>query len=390
MAEIASLTAISFNDLENAVKKWLLIEDQGVIKLLCAAVVANKLPASPFWLFLVAPAGGGETDLIKALRYVEGIYPLSSLTPQTFLSGLRGKDTSLLPQINNNILTFKDFTTILQSHPQAQSEIFSQLREIYDGYYKKDFGTGGRKEWEGKLGFIAGVTSIIDRQHNVHKSLGERFLQYRIEQPDRKEVLKRVKDNSLKKREMDEEIATAFGVYFRDFEIPEKIPEVPEDIDNKLKEIANFVSIARSSVIRNYYKGDIEFVPDFEMSTRIYNQIHVLAIALTIINKEPKLSEIDFKILFKLGFDSIHYLRRKVLETVRKYKGWIKTDTLATGISYTTKVAREYLEDLSVLGIVEVRKPHKNLFIWRLKPEYREAWRKCEWAASSSDETLED
>jgi hypothetical protein len=39
--------------------------------------------------------------------------------------------------------------------------------------------------WRGKLGLIAGVTTVVDRHHGVIDSLGSRFAFYRIGIPSR-------------------------------------------------------------------------------------------------------------------------------------------------------------------------------------------------------------
>ena len=378
-----TIEGIDFKTLEKKVKKWLLVKDSGIIKLICATVIANQLPTDPVWLFLVASSGGSKTELLQALNKIPVIYPLSSLTPQTFISGMKGKDVSLLPKINNKILVFKDFTTILESHPQAQSEILAQLREIYDGSYKREFGTGKSIEWKGKLGFLAGTTPIIDKCHTVHKSLGERFLQYRIIQPNRKIVLERMKANALLRKKMKEELANAFAGFIKTIEIPKNIKEIPrpdKEIDKRIGEIADFISRARSSVIRDNWSRDkdIVFVPAIEMSTRIYLQLYTVAMGLLIVNGGEFKKE-DFKIIYKLGFDSLHYLRRKILIRLRKYKGWVKSSTIATGLNYTTKTIRKYLEDLNVLEIVKRHKPRENLDLWRIKPRYLKMWEDCMW-----------
>ena len=42
------------------------------------------------------------------------------------------KDASLLPQINGQIMLFKDWTTVLSMQRDARAEIFSQFREIWE------------------------------------------------------------------------------------------------------------------------------------------------------------------------------------------------------------------------------------------------------------------
>jgi len=39
------------------------------------------------------------------------------------------------------MLLFKDFTTVLEKQKDERREIIAQLREIYDGFYSKKFGT---------------------------------------------------------------------------------------------------------------------------------------------------------------------------------------------------------------------------------------------------------
>lgn len=58
---------IAFNILEDTVNKWLLLNDKGIIKVLAATVIANKLNADPVWLFIVTASGGTKTELIRGL-----------------------------------------------------------------------------------------------------------------------------------------------------------------------------------------------------------------------------------------------------------------------------------------------------------------------------------
>ncbi len=128
-------SAISYADLEQVVSRWLLIKDRGLLRVLLASVVANKLQGDPVWLFIVAAPGGTKTELIRGLNKIEGVYPISDLTPQTFLSGERGKTGSLLLRLPyGTLLTYKDFTTVISMHRDKQQAIISQLREIFDGY----------------------------------------------------------------------------------------------------------------------------------------------------------------------------------------------------------------------------------------------------------------
>src|SRR3990167_3258884 len=150
---------ISFAELEHKMKEWFLIKDHGIIKVLVGTIIANRLPGDPVWVFLVAPSGGLKSELIQGLNLVPEVYPLSKFTPQTLISG-HGKDQSLLLRLTRDgktVLAMKDFTTILQMDYKARNDILAQLREVYDGSFKKAFGMKGdgnsEIEWNGKLGF---------------------------------------------------------------------------------------------------------------------------------------------------------------------------------------------------------------------------------------------
>src|SRR4051812_15597453 len=104
----------------------------------------------------------------------------------------KSEPASLLLQIGDfGILAFKDLTTVLTMHREARAQIMGQLREVADGKTEKSFGNGLRIEWEGKLGFLAGVTPIIDEQHSFLAVMGERFVLYRMPEVPRRELARR-------------------------------------------------------------------------------------------------------------------------------------------------------------------------------------------------------
>jgi hypothetical protein len=99
---------VSLRDVHEAFAHWLELPtaDQGPphesVDVALATVVANRMDGDPLWVFLVAPPSGGKTEVIRSLEDVPDVYPLSSLTAQTFASGFerKGTETSLLPKID--------------------------------------------------------------------------------------------------------------------------------------------------------------------------------------------------------------------------------------------------------------------------------------------------
>ena len=172
------------------------------------------------------------------------------------------KDPSLLPKLKHGtVLTLKDFTTVLSMHRDRRHEILSQLREIYDGSYSKSWGTGKTLNWKGKIGLIASVTTIIDTHYSIYQTLGERFVQYRIGQPDPEQVAEIAMLYQGEEQEMREELSTAVKEFVDGLSL-EVVPELDGETLKKLARLASFAVQARSGVIRDSYGGkEITYVP---------------------------------------------------------------------------------------------------------------------------------
>jgi hypothetical protein len=115
-----------------------------LVDIALAVVVANRMTADPLWLFLVAPPSSGKTEIINSLRDVPDVYPLSSLTPQTFASGFerKGVETSLLPRIDGKVITMKDFGTVLQMYREKRGESWRSSARSTTARFRKSGATG--------------------------------------------------------------------------------------------------------------------------------------------------------------------------------------------------------------------------------------------------------
>jgi hypothetical protein len=371
-----------FKKLEQLVKDIYLIADPGVIKFLCCCIISHRLPADPTWSFLVSPPSGGKTELLNCLTKVKGIYPLSSLTPHTFLSGQKraGKETSLLTRLQNAILTFKDFTTVLSMQPDARNELYGQFREIYDGKMSKEFGTGETKTWKGKISFLAGVTTEIHLARELYSSMGERFALYQIIQPDRMAGMEVAMKNAreMNMPEIREKLQDDFK-YFLDevIKMPEKNPQLPKEIEDYLKKLSDLSTRAGTRVVRDPRSNtkEISFVHDATMPFRFATQLITYGMSLMVLNDGPMLPE-DEHILFKIALDSIDKSRRMVLQELTKYTD-VTTSGLATALHRPTTTIRRICEDLDALEMLD-RTKQSNKDVWALKDEFKETMSRFE------------
>lgn len=349
-----AIPVISYAQLQETVNKWLLIIDPGFIKLLLAVIISNRLPSDAVWVFLIAPSGGGKTEAMSALLKCPDYYPLSQLTPNTFLSGYKNKEkeASLLKRLGTGkTIGFKDFTSLLDGNKDDLKELLGQFRDLYDGYVTKVTGTGDEISWKGKMGFIAGCTPIIEQRMSTVGAMGERFLSYKLTHPSRSQLRARMRVNIGHEAEMREELQNAFAGYFKGVVVPDVLPVIPENVDKTIESMTDFIALSRAVVMRaRDAKQEIEYIVEPEMSSRTYKQLYTLAMSLIIMNGGEWKEEDDY-ILKRLAISSIHSIRYSIIKTIMSYSTQAKTSTIAQELGYPTSTTRRYLEDLAAISM---------------------------------------
>jgi hypothetical protein len=142
--------ADAWGNLEVALYEHFYQPDVEAARAFYAALAAHGLRGQPVWPMIVAPPGCGKTELINPLHGLPNVHLIDSITPSTLISGRapepgkpRGKD-GLLERIGADGLMFiPDFSTVLQGNRDKREEVFAQLRRVYDGHLRKEFGIEG-------------------------------------------------------------------------------------------------------------------------------------------------------------------------------------------------------------------------------------------------------
>jgi len=380
----------SIEMLEKEIGKVLLMEDKGVIKMLVATVIANRMSLDPVWLMLVTSSSGGKTELINSIvSDLKFCHEISDITVNTFMSGQKktGQETSLLLKMNNGIMIFSDFTSILSKNREARGEILKQLRQIYDGKYIKRTGTGHDPTWNGKVGAIGGCTEIIYRHLEEFSAMGDRFIFYNIDQPDDEAMAKAALRNAPYMQDLRVHLRKCSEFYINNVieKMDDTITDLNEEQKKRLFKICSFATRARSGVLTDFKTGKIDFIPSYEKPTRMISQINTLASAFIAMRKvtpgnaksktveENKLTDFEIDLLAQTAFDSIPRTRRDAILPLAQYSKGVHTVGLATTLSLPSESARKYLEQLNALGICNRHKesgPHGDL--WTINEDYRE------------------
>lgn len=362
-AHYKSTDDMTLEDLKGIYDEFLYIDDPDMLDVVFAVRLAIHLPGDPLWLFVIAPPGGSKTEILRALKG-DDVYTVSTITSHTLVSGMSGGDKlDLLPKLDGKLLVLKDFTSILTDE-HDRTAIFSQLRETYDGYYEKAFGSiEGKKSYKAEFGCLAAVTPVIDAYQTVNTLLGERFLKLRIK-TDPKKVIKKAQEMAGREKAARERLAAATSAFIKNMRgVTKPNEEIPDEIIERINFLADFVARMRSVVARDRMKNML-YVPESEVGTRLVKQMKKLAVALSMVRAHVCVDADDYETIKRVGIDSIPNDRWRLwkalvelqpiaFETEDGEPPFPNTKAIATQVKMPTTTTKEKLEDMWALGLVE-------------------------------------
>lgn len=379
---VAAVSPAGLAAINALLERWYFKPDFQAVRIVLGAIQAHYLNVGdPAWLFVVAPPGAGKTTMsLMGASGLSQVIPLSDFSENTFLSGFYGHpQPGLLEKLGytvqdgkntyttqgNAIFLAKDFTSVLSMRREKRAVILGQLREIHDGQFKRDFGTGETKIWHGRVSIIAAVTPILDRHYSVFTVLGERFLQVRWHRPDSEEAGVRAIEQQGFEKEIQQGAQEVIGQIFRD--AARAVPTLPDTMKHRLASLAEIVAIGRTHVFRRGYGNrEIEYVPEPEANTRLSKGLAALAKGIAALHRRPEVAEQDLQDAFRVGLDCLPDYRRRLFLAVAQ---GLNLDSV--GIPRTMRT-RE-LEELSELGIVEFDSGQAD-GTWRLVVGIEHLW----------------
>lgn len=377
-----------FKEVEDYFNKWLFLENTEAIQVAAAVALSTQMPGDPIWMFLTAPPGGCKTEIINAFSLCPQAYVTSSLTPRALVSGANdkdGTDPSMLPKMDNKTLCIKDFTVILGKKEADKEEIFSILRDAYDGSTSKDFGNGLKRSYKVHFSILAGVTPVIYNSSTIQSGLGERFLKYymgdSIDHHYEMEIMMRAMENVSHEFEMRKELQTVVYEYMqymtRIIQAPGfKYPEIPRSMYSKLANSVKFASTMRGTVTRDFRNNDIVTSKPFrEHGTRLIKNLAKLLIHLALVRGKSVVTEEEYRIVRKIILDTVD---QRAEEIVRKLyvacpteDDSIPTREVGRITKYNSQTIVRIMNDYNLLGIVS-KTGKNNKFEWTIAKRMRE------------------
>jgi hypothetical protein len=375
------------------IAKHLTLGDTGVVKLLCAATIANKVPGiDPVWIFVIGSSSGGKSSLLQALSYASTMVRVDDLTSKTFISGAKAGavETSLLFRLPKPVATLviSDLTVLLGKDEREAREIFSQLRMIYDGEFTKMFGTGAVVPAKVHVGLVAGVTSVIEDSQGDEAAVGQRAVMYHMAQPkdgDIRDIGARMLMGEADAAGAREEMGAAFRDFIdlNDWHL-EELPSIARDVAYDIMDVGNMASLSRSSVKRDPFDREHNIVRANlrEMPFRVAKQLANVARGFMAM-EGGKLLPADMATVFRLGLDSIPTARRNVMKSCTMWEE-VTLEGLAEELHLPKPSVKIPLDDLVALGVVLVSRGFSSKLSYRLRQDFRDTITKFEHVAQGT------
>jgi len=369
--------------------KWLFLDSssRNAIDVMLATLISQRLEGPPVWLFMVGPPGSCKTEMITSLSELEETYATSTVTPHALISGhaapgQRG-DPSLIPKLDGRTLVIKDFTAVMGAKDQEKEEIFSILRDAYDGQCGKFFGNGVERRYTSRFTVIAAVTPTIYDLGYRHAQLGERFLKYsmadNLNHPDEYSIISRAIDNTDHELTYRKEIRDVVREFLHRTLSETVLPTIPPALKDRIIWLGKFGARMRGTVSRDTFRNDIMTSrPTAEVGSRLGIQLAKLSRALAMLHTREQVNEDDFLIVKKVMLDTVMQRTEDILRTLHVHweKGPMTTAEVSHLTRYPIATVLRLLQDLHVLDIV-VRSGSTYKHRWRVSDYVHECIVNC-------------
>lgn len=333
--------------------KWLKLEDSNVIDIALATIIANKAEGDPLWVLLVGAPSTGKSEILRGLFSCDGVHSLGGFTANTFASGFERVNVGLLETLpRETTLIVKDFGTLLTMRHEDKAMVLQQLREIYDGEYKKEYGNGRIVHWKGRMGLLAATTTAIENYHSVIGELGNRYVLYRCESDNnRGDIAALALNDEGAEQRMRDEITNAFKQAV-DNAPQARLVRIPEEVKEKLATLADLTSRLRSPVSWNPYDKTINYEPDIEGPARLAKAFGKLAKGLAAVRGKLQVTSDELQVIRRVAIDTVPKRRIKIVRYLLD-RQWYRTKDVASTLNMPQATANRELEGLMMIEVVK-------------------------------------
>jgi hypothetical protein len=347
----------------------------------------------PTWYRIIAPPGSGKSSHLKLLEGYELTHVIDEFTPKSFVSGFRGvnnEDPSKLLQYNGKVLIVSDESTLMEQRLEDRNTVQSILRRVYDGTMNKDFGNlKETQRYKSHFNLLIGSTPTVDRYFTYQQSLGERYITYRAQIPDKKMLTRKAFENQfVRHNDRVEELQKKFTEFLR--RLPEADiteVEIGFEMQELLIECANLVATLRTHVNRNSTGRDITTIPQSESAGRLVHQMTQLAVSDAIVRGDNALTMEHLKKAIYIGLGCLsavtifmlYHMWQFTNEPGRKGEAlWFSVQDMVMRTALGRSTVAQIMEDMAVHRVLDIRTGRKQggrLIEYRINGEMEELFK---------------
>jgi len=332
-------------------QSWMAMEDKTILDILAGFWLAHRLEGDPIWMLVMGPSSDGKTELLRAFSKVDAIVA-GRITARTILTGKKKEagdkeePGQFVKDINGKIWTVMDFSQILALHPIDRKQVFSQMRDLFDGHLTARYGTGKKvEESDIYVSFVGATTTELERHITEAQALGTRHLIVKMPKQDKNELKHKISNHEGKEKRMRAALAATIMGSFEGAEPKWVYPS--RETREKIDSLVEMVCTLRTFVS---YRNEVEDIPEEEGIGRLKKNIDKFFAGLMNImgyTEEKALETLSYIIK-----SNIPTMRLKVLETVARV-GSVQPSRIRDKYRVGYNTARRHIEILHTLNVLD-------------------------------------
>lgn len=346
------------------------------LRVMFAVAFSASERREPLWMYIVGPSGCGKTMLLEAFdNNDEYCKYVSTISTHGLVSGFKAKkDPSLLPQLRDKCLIWKDFTELLTKKAYDKPEIYSTLRGAYDGQVYKIFGNGVIRDYKDLyFSMLAGVTPAIHGDSQA--MMGERFMKFEMFKNIEASADDQIKAALAQTSQEENKIHAMQRAAKKFLETPLYEVRAPAWVQRRLIALAQLIGVLRVAVEREQF-GDrnILYKPSPEIATRLAKQLYKLAKFLCIVDGARIIGLKQYALIERVAFDTSDKMHLEIACAIGNDSMELSELVNTIGLSYSN--IRRQLEDLQVAKVIE--KIGQRPALYRLTKRVGNLWKRAE------------
>lgn len=345
----------------------------------------------PLSLIFEAASGFGKTATVQMAFPLPGlgldqyVYRSDKFTPRAFVThaaNVAKNDLAkmdLLPKLSGKVLLTKELAPLFRGREDDLKENFSILISVLDGKgFTSDSGMHGRRGYSEPVLFnwIGATTPLPPATHRLMSQLGTRLLFYELPAiaPSEEQLIAYAKRDEADtaenecQRATNEFLMNFFGT-FTVGSVPQNAITFSEQQLEELVRWARFLVAGRAEV--HFEKKGTNWEPVAVMPPegpwKVVQYFKDLARGHALVHHRADIDDSDLALVAEVALSSIPGNIRPIVRALRD-ANTLDTPMVEKLCRVTPPTARNYIKQLGLLGIADVRKGRPDLAI--LAPKY--------------------